>query len=86
MVGLPAQCAVKTLTKQASRSFAVFRVLKLKAKLGGFIADKMGKSERRFLRTHVSDGAVSCAHDVAATAAAACDSDWEWGDYASVSG
>ena len=32
---------------QASeRGFAVFRVLKLKAKLGGFIADKMGKRER----------------------------------------
>ena len=62
---------------QASeRGFAVFRVLKLKAKLGGFIADKMGKRERRFLRAHVSDDAVSSAHDVAATAAAACDADF----------
>ena len=60
---------------QASeRGFAVFRVLKLKAKLGGFIADKMGKRERRFLRAHVSDGAVGSANDVAATAATACDS------------
>ena len=63
---------------QASeRGFAVFRILKLKAKLGGFIADKIAKRERRFLRAHVSDGAVSGAHDVATTAAAAFDSESE---------
>ena len=68
---------------QASeRGFAVFRVLKLKAKLGGFIADKMGKRERRFLRAHVSDGAVGSANDVAATAAAAYDSGSEWSYHA----
>ena len=72
----------KDFDQASERSFAVFRVLKLKAKLGGFIADKMGKSERRFLRTHVSDGAVSRAHDVAATAAAARNSDLEWTDHA----
>ena len=65
----------KDFDQASERGFAVFRVLKLKAKLGGFVADKMGKRERHFLRAHVSDDAVSCAHDVAATAAAACDSD-----------
>ena len=68
----------KDFDQASERSFAVFRVLKLKAKLGGFIADKMGKRERHFLRAHVSDGAVSSAHDVAAAAAAACDADSEW--------
>ena len=68
----------KDFDQASERGFAVFRVLKLKAKLGGFIADKMGKRERHFLRAHVSDGAVSSAHDVAATAAAACDADSEW--------
>ena len=72
----------KDFDQASERSFAVLRVLKLKAKLGGFIADKMGKSERRFLRTHVGDGAASCAHDVAATAAAARDSDSEWSHHA----
>ena len=68
---------------QASeRSFAVFRVLQFETKLGGFIADKMGKRERRFLRAHVSDDAVNSAHDVAATAAAAGDSDSEWSHHA----
>ena len=66
----------KDFDQASERGFAVFRVLKLKAKLGGFIADKMGKRERHFLRAHVSDGAVSSAHDVAATAAAACDADF----------
>ena len=44
----------KDFDQASERGFAVFRVLKLKAKLGGF-TDKMGKRERRFLRTHVSD-------------------------------
>ena len=66
----------------SERGFAVLRVLQFETKLGGFIADKIAKRERRFLRAHVSDGAVSSAHDVAATAAAARDFDSEWSHHA----
>ena len=76
----------KDFDQASERSFAVFRVLQFETKLGGFIADKIAKRERRFLRAHVSDDAVSSAHDVAAAAAAACDADSEWSHHDCFSG